>query len=136
MSILDLIPWWFWVIAVAVSILHAIPGWIYGLYSIATKFRDENDSDWKSTIQNHKVLWFRVYCLYHAFLYFISSFAGFISLYIALAILQIKLSVNFEISGSTGAVLIALFVLAIAGISGVLARILHEMKSLPGFGGS
>lgn len=135
MSVLSLIPWYFWVLALSVSVLHTIPGWIYGLYSFANALNQANDTQWKQTVERHKKFWRWVYCLHHAFIYFTSSFSGFVALYAALAILDKKLAANLDFGASTGVVIVALFILAIAGISGVLARILYHTDKIPGFGG-
>jgi hypothetical protein len=128
----------FWGLAFFVSFLHAIPGWIYGLYSFSGAFeaRKSNADEWTRTVSvdgSPKPFWRHVYALPQALTYFVSSLAGFAALYI---LLNNYLSGMAEITASKAAILIALFFFAIAGLSGALGRILTELKGLPGIGGS
>ena len=128
----------FWAFAFFVSFLHAIPGWIYGLYSFSDAFeaRKSKEDDWTRTVSvdgGPTPFWKHVYALPQALTYFVSSLAGFAALYI---LLHNYLSGMQEITASKAAVLIALFFFAIAGLSGALGRILTQLKGLPGVGGN
>lgn len=128
----------FWGLASLVSFAHAIPGWVYGLFSFSSEFEahKSKDEEWTRIVGvNGKPsrFWKQVYALPQALTYFVSSLAGFASLYI---LLNEYLSGMNEITASKAAVLIALFFFAVSGISGALGRILTEQKGLPGIGGS
>ncbi len=128
----------FWSLAFFVSFSHAIPGWIYGLFSFSGSFeaRKSKDDEWTRTVGvdgKPSRFWKHVYALPQALTYFVSSLAGFASLYI---LLNNYLSGMTEITASKAAILIALFFFAVAGLSGALGRILTELKGLPGIGGS
>jgi len=128
----------FWGFAFFVSFLHAIPGWIYGLYSFSGAFeaRKSKEDTWTRTVSvdgGPTTFWRHVYALPQALTYFVSSLSGFAALYI---LLNNYLSGMAEITASKAAILIALFFFAIAGLSGALGRILTELKGLPGIGGN
>lgn len=128
----------FWGFAFFVSFLHAIPGWVYGLYSFCGAFeaRKQKADEWTRTVSVDGGLsrfWKQVYALPQALTYFVSSLAGFAALYV---LLKNYLSGMTEITASKAAVLIALFFFAIAGLSGALGRILTQLKGLPGIGAS
>lgn len=128
----------FWGFAFFVSFLHAIPGWVYGLYSFSGAFeaRKSKEDAWTRTVSvdgGPTPFWKHVYALPQALTYFVSSLAGFAALYI---LLNNFLSGMAEITASKAAVLIALFFFAIAGLSGALGRILTELKGLPGISGN
>jgi hypothetical protein len=128
----------FWDFAFFVSFLHAVPGWIYGLFSFSGPFeaRKSKDDEWSRTVGvdgKPTQFWKHVYALPQALTYFVSSLAGFAALYILLINYH---SALIDITASKAAVLIALFFFAIAGLSGALGRILTELKGLPGIGGS
>lgn len=127
----------FWGFAFFMSLLHAIPGWAYGLYSFSGAFRERKDKGdaWTRRISidgEPTQFWTQVYSLPQALTYFISSLAGAAALFI---LLTNYLSLMTEISASKAAVFIALFFFAIAGLSGALGRILTQLKGLPGIGG-
>jgi hypothetical protein len=119
------------------SLLHAIPGWAYGLYSFSGPFearKDKNDA-WTRTISINgepTQFWKHVYALPQALTYFVSSLAGAAALFI---LIKNYPSLLAEISTSKAAFLIALFLFAITGLSGALGRILTQLKGLPGIGG-
>ena len=128
----------FWSLAFLVSFWHAIPGWIYGLFSFSGAFeaRKSKDDEWTRTVGiNGKPsrFWKQVYALPQALTYFVSSLAGFASLYILIHEYVYGIT---DITASKAAVLIALFFFAIAGLSGALGRILTQLKGLPGISGS
>ena len=128
----------FWGFAFFVSYFHAIPGWIYGLYSFSETLEAHKSKEdtWTRTVSVNggpTLFWKHVYSLPQAVTYFVSSLAGFAALYI---LLNNYLSGMVEITASKAAVLIALFFFAIAGLSGALGRILTELKGLPGIGGN
>src|SRR6266478_2303588 len=77
----------FWSLAFLVSFSHAIPGWIYGLFSFSGAFesRKSKDDEWTRTVGvsgKPSRFWKHVYALPQALTYFVSSLAGFASLYI------------------------------------------------------
>ena len=129
----------FWGVAFFLSILHAIPGWAYGLYSFSGAFRErreKNDDVWyrkMSLCGEPTQFWMQVYALPQALTYFVSSLAGAAALFI---LLRSYRSLMAEINASKAAVFIALFFFSIAGLSGTLGRILTQLKGLPGVGGS
>ena len=129
----------FWGFAFFFSVLHAIPGWAYGLYSFSGSFRERKEKSgdvWARRISidgEPTQFWTQVYALPQALTYFVSSLAGAAALFI---LLRNYLSLMAEISASKAAVFIALFFFAITGLSGALGRILTQLKGLPGIGGS
>jgi hypothetical protein len=128
----------FWVFALFLSLLHAIPGWAYGLYSFSGSFehRKQKGDAWTRAISidgEPTQFWKHVYALPQALTYFVSSLAGAAALFV---LLKNYPSLMAEISASKAAVFIALFFFAITGLSGALGRILTELKGLPGVGGS
>ena len=129
----------YWEFALSLSLLHAIPGWVYGLYSFSGSFRDREEKGgdaWTRTISidgEPTQFWTHVYVLPQALTYFVSSLAGAAALFI---LLKNYLSLMADISASKAAVFIALFFFAITGLSGALGRILTQLKGLPGIGGS
>ena len=130
----------FWALASFVSFLHAIPGWAYGLFSFSGAVKNHQDrTEWFNTVfvdGKASPFWTKVYALPQALTYFMSSLAGFASLFIILKILRNDLSGMTDITSSKAALLIALFFFCIAGLSGALGRILTELKGLPGISGS
>ena len=128
----------FWVLAFLLSLLHAIPGWAYGLYSFSGPFenRKKEGDTWIRTISTNgepTPFWKNVYALPQALTYFVSSLAGAAALFI---LLTNYVSLMTEINASKAAVFIALSFFAISGLSGALGRILTQIKGLPGIGGS
>ena len=129
----------FWGFAFFLSLLHAVPGWAYGLYSFSGPFRERKEKGGDAWTRRISIngeptqFWTQVYSLPQALTYFISSLAGAAALFI---LLTNYISLMAEISASKAAVFIALFFFAIAGLSGALGRILTQLKGLPGIGGS
>jgi hypothetical protein len=127
----------FWGVAFFLSLLHAIPGWAYGLYSFSGAFehRKQQADAWTRAISidgEPTQFWKHVYALPQALTYFVSSLAGAAALFV---LLKNYPSLMAEISASKAAVFIALFFFAITGLSGALGRILTQLKGFPRIGG-
>src|SRR2546430_10017253 len=95
----------FWGFAFFLSLLHAIPGWAYGLYSFSGPFEDRKvkGDAWTRTISidgEPTQFWKHVYALPQALTYFVSSLAGATALFI---LLKNYLSLMAEISASKAA---------------------------------
>jgi 4-amino-4-deoxy-L-arabinose transferase-like glycosyltransferase len=86
----------FWALASFGSFLHAIPGWAYGLFVFSGAVKNHKDrTEWFSTVfadGKTSPFWTKVYALPQALTYFVSSLAGFASLFIILKILRNDLS--------------------------------------------
>jgi hypothetical protein len=110
-------PFGFYLIAILWSIFQAIAGYHYGLYI----FNSAND---KGKVGMNEFWATLAYPIHHAFFYALCSLSGFIAWHIAYLIVA-QITDFRNISTGTGAVLIALSLLALSGISGALPRILY-----------
>jgi hypothetical protein len=123
----------FWAGAMILSAFQAFVGFRYGLYICTAAHKDDDykpkdDSSYRPRPPKppNYVRWF-AYGGHHALLYFVCSLSGFLAWYLALRVSSEVVSWT-EISSGTGAVLVALSVLAVLGVSGALARILYLGK--------
>jgi len=110
-------PFPFYLIAILWSIFQAIAGYHYGAYI----YNSAND---KGKVRM-KIYWpILAYPVHHAAFYALCSLSGFIAWHIAY-LLASQIRCWADISTGSSAVLIALLLLAISGISGALPRILY-----------
>jgi hypothetical protein len=108
-------PYLFWLAAVGWSIYQFLCGYQYGLY-IFNSHRTE---------ELHRVrvrAWF--YGVHHGALYFVCALSGFIAWKLTL---QMSATIGnwSNVATGTGAVLVALALLSVVGVSGILPRILY-----------
>jgi hypothetical protein len=113
-------PCLFWIVAIVWSVYQAFAGYQYGLwiYDNAYKRVDENN--------NHKLKYdvrTLAYGLPHSAFYFLCTLSGFVAWDLSLWV-SARINNWAEISSGTGAVLVALAVLSLVGVSGALPRIL------------
>jgi len=125
--------WLYWVIALAWTLIQCISGWVYGTYEFEKHKADNSnsgDNRWAKAFHSNK--WYTVvaYKLHHALIYGSCSAVGFGLVYADVWLLkQIKVS---DASAGTGAIVIAFAVVGVAGISGMLAKLLYKADKLPG----
>jgi len=105
----------FWFAAIVWSVFQGYAGREYGLY-IFDKAR-ENDSNKKRVRQ-------LAYGFHHGAFYFLCSLSGFVAWCIGNQVSE-KIGNWAEVAAGTGAILVALVVVSIVGISGALPRILY-----------
>jgi hypothetical protein len=114
-------PPFFWIVALVWSAYQAFAGYQYGLwiYDNAYKMVDKNN--------NRNLKWdvrTLAYGLPHSAFYFLCSISGFVAWNLTLWVSE-RITNWSEISSGTGAILIALAVLSLLGVSGALPRILY-----------
>jgi len=108
-------PTLFWLVAFVWSAYQALCGYQYGLYIFNSHRKEE--------LRRVRVrCWF--YGIHHAAFYFLCALSGFIAWIFGLQ-LSSKIVNWSEVTTGTGAVLIALVVLSVVGVSGILPRILY-----------
>src|SRR5450759_4512396 len=108
-------PFLFWLAAVVWSIYQSSCGYQYGLYIFNSHRKEE-----LHLVRVRR--WF--YGVHHGALYFVCALSGFIAW--KLAVQMSSTVTNWpNVATGTGAVLVALAVLSVAGVSGILPRILY-----------
>jgi hypothetical protein len=108
-------PTLFWIVAFAWSAYQAVCGYQYGLYIFDSHRKEDR----------HMVRvrsWF--YGVHHGAFYFLCALSGFIAWNFALQ-MSSKIANWSEVATGSGAVLIALAVFYVGGVSGILPRILY-----------
>jgi hypothetical protein len=113
-------PYWFWIVAIIWSVIQGYAGNYYGLYIYKSAY-ERNGSPrprLKPCVQ------FFAYRLPHILFYFVCSMSGFVALYLAYLV-SVRICNWSEVASGTGAILIALAVFSVLGVSGALPRILY-----------
>ena len=118
-----LFPWSFWIGAIAWCLFQGFSGYRYGLYIFDSAYAATKDKKPSRPAENVRQI---AYGVHHGAFYFICSLSGFIAWTLAPQVAEKieKANAWTEISGGSGAILIALAVLALLGVSGGLPRIL------------
>jgi len=114
-------PCLFWAVAILWSGFQAYAGFHYGLYICDNA---ERKSDSPEPSRCTRLL---AYGVHHGIFYFTSSLSGFVAWRLAHWVTS-GIGNWADIAGGTGAVLVALTVLSILGVSGALSRILYLGK--------
>ena len=114
---LPLIPWLFWPIAILWSGYQACVGYQYGLFI----FDSNRERNWHTRRVRR---W--SYGVPHGAFYFVCTLSGFVAWKVANQILTSGQIGNWSsVAAGTGAILVALTLVAIAGVSGILPRIFY-----------
>jgi hypothetical protein len=108
-------PSLFWAVAILWSTFQGYAGLRYGLYIYDTAHSAENQKPFVR---------FVAYGFHHGIFYCVCSLSGFAA-WCLLSALSDKIGSLSQIAGGTGAILVALGVLAVLGISGGLPRVLY-----------
>ena len=107
-------PRLFWTFAVLWSVFQGYAGFYYGLYIY----------DSANLKIKQKYVRVTAYGLHHGAFYFICSLSGFTAWCLIDGLLH-KVDNLSQIGGGAGTILVAFSLLTVAGVSGVLPRILH-----------
>lgn len=108
-------PFLFWTVAVLWSVFQGYAGLRYGLYIYDSAYKAGDRKPFIRLV---------AYGLHHGAFYTICSVSGFVA-WCLLGGLFEKISDWSEVGGGTGAILIALVVLTVVGVSGGLPRVLY-----------
>jgi len=112
-------PCLFWIAATVWSTIQGIAGYWYGIYIYDSRAVDEY-------VRPKYVKPF-AYGFHHGAFYFLCSLSGFVAWYLA-NLVSGRIGNWSEVAGGTGAILVALAVFSVLGISGALPRILYLGK--------
>lgn len=112
-------PCLFWTLAIGWSSFQAYAGFQYGLYIYDSS--KPNDQSIKKLVRNV------AYGLHHGLFYFTCSLSGFLAWGLT-HLVSSKINNWSNISGGTGAILVAIAVFSVVGVSGALPRILYLGK--------
>jgi len=102
-------------VAIVWSTYQSLAGYQYGLYI----FDSHREKD-RHMVRVRSLL----YGVHHGALYFLCSLSGFIAWSIVRSVAE-KIGNWSEVAGGTGAILIALALISVVGVSGILPRILY-----------
>lgn len=107
-------PFWFGILAIVWSAFQAYAGFQYGLWIYDSTHTNFNTEHGRLT----------AYGFHHSLFYCVCSLSGFIAWYL-LHLASKGIDNWTTVAGGTGAILIALAVVSVAGVSGSLPRILY-----------
>jgi hypothetical protein len=108
-------PFLFWTVAIVWSAFQAYAGFQYGLYIYDSAHKDDSHKPRVRLV---------AYGLHHGAFYCLCSLSGFAAWCLAHWVSE-RIGNWSEVAGGTGAILVALAVFSILGISGALPRILY-----------
>jgi hypothetical protein len=108
-------PYLFWVVAVLWSAFQGYAGFRYGLYIYDAAYKESGQEPFVRIT---------AYGLHYGAFYSICSFSGFAAWCLLSGLLK-NVGNWSQIGGGTGAILVALAVLTVVGVSGGLPRVLY-----------
>ena len=110
-------PFLFWTIAIVWSAFQAYVGFQYGLYIYKSAYPCKDDRP-KACVR------LLAYGLHHGAFYCLCSLSGFLAWCLAYWVSS-RIGNWSDVAGGTGAILVALSVFSVLGVSGALPRILY-----------